>query len=252
MKRGIESQRHTISLSNVDVPRFQISESVLNTFKAEAENLLSDGFLDETNDSDAIIGKMNDIASVIKAPRIFEFGLTSGFIEHLERKFQQEFVYRGFVIRRVTHTTDAVANDHGTTCWHIDPEDPLVTKAPLYLSDVDIENGPFEFLEKVNPALSFLKNGKRVKDAKDLRFLGKPKINTFTEKAGHGMLVQTGKYWHRGRPFRKSGRTAIFFAFNPKSPKIPSYCTPLFPRDMVDHISEDAKEAFPEKPKTNV
>ena len=226
--------------------QFRIGDDYIDELQREATYLLGADANDEKDDTGKVVGKINRIDDVIKAPKMFEFGLNSGFIEHLEAKHKCKFVYRGFAVRTALASDFDSAGFLGTMCWHLDPEDPMVTKAPVYLSDVEMDHGPFEYLDSVNGMLSRLKQGSRVVKARNLRLFGEPQLNSLVGEAGTGALVQTGKYWHRGRPARRKGRTVIFYCYNPVHPRRPDYCSPLFPETMKQHISSSSFDAFDE------
>ena len=103
--------------------------------------------------------------------------------------------------------------------WHRDDADAKQTKAILYLSDVEMENGPFQFIEgshkpwdiyrmafKYN--FSFGQNRFTDQELEKVIQDQPNRLKTFTGKAGTLILTDT-RGLHRGMPIRKGERYAL-------------------------------------------
>ena len=116
----------------------------------------------------------------------------------------------------------------GPRRWHRDREDWKMVKVAVYLTDVDLESGPFEC---VTPEVNA-----------ELLQQPRPKYRRFSHldeqglscedegftscigKAGTVVFVDTAFYYHRGRPPIKNDRSAVFFSYFSQSPKNPFFC----------------------------
>lgn len=114
--------------------------------------------------------------------------------------------------------------------WHRDSPHRSQFKAILYLTDVGLENGPFEYLEGTHltsKSLRLFFNGStranqyRFSDAEAERIYLGGTVNrrTFTAEAGTLILVDT-KGIHRGRPIERGCRYALTqYCFDGERPR---------------------------------
>lgn len=120
--------------------------------------------------------------------------------------------------------------------WHRDRADRKQTKAILYLSDVTLTNGPFQFIEGSHTSKTIIKdmikynfshNQTRFTDAEIDKMLKNipDKLKTFTGMAGTLIFVNT-RGIHRGMPIKASKRYALTSYNWPH--EIPSSISSLF------------------------
>ena len=108
---------------------------------------------------------------------------------------------------------DYIAGNFGSGGgWHRDSPHRSQFKAIMYLSDVALENGPFEYLEGshlVSQSLRMVSKGLSQpnqyrfseQDIESIILFGQVSLRTFVAKAGTLLLVDT-KGIHRGRPIK--------------------------------------------------
>ena len=77
-------------------------------------------------------------------PDVFMWGLNENLLNIVEKYVGLPIYYLGPEIKR--EFADGQAS--GVRKWHIDPEDHRMVKIIVYLSDVDEESGPFEYMTK--------------------------------------------------------------------------------------------------------
>ena len=115
--------------------------------------------------------------------------------------------------------------------WHRDALKKQI-KSILYLTDVNEENGPFEYFKKTHQAsekiqnflLNELKHHTRYSEDEISKFKDKG-LKTFTAQAGTVILVDTSGI-HRGRPIDEGNRYALTNYFWTDS--IPQHISKLF------------------------
>lgn len=117
--------------------------------------------------------------------------------------------------------------------WHRDSANDRQVKAIVYLTDVEKENGPFQYIHKTHKrknvvefvakyGLSF--NQKRFPDELARRIADEfpEQLKTYTAKAGTLLLVDT-RGIHRGMPIKEGIRYALTQYCFPSQAKIPSH-----------------------------
>jgi hypothetical protein len=126
-------------------------------------------------------------------------------------------------------------NQFGTLLWHKDSEDRRIIKAIVYLSDVEQQHGPFEYVPRKLTQLSNLNYYRIYYQLWKSGYLG---INNETlkkiipesawkscpGKAGTIILVDTKSVLHHGT-LRSEERSALFFVYTANPPKQPQDCT---------------------------
>jgi len=116
----------------------------------------------------------------------------------------------------------------GTRIWHRDTEDHRVIRMIVYLTDVSIDDGPFEYLPlEVSDAMP------PVIHERGLRAKGDPLLDEEMEglaprsswaqaigSRGTIALADNARLFHHGRP-HQSERLALFYTFTSRSPRYP-------------------------------
>jgi hypothetical protein len=134
--------------------------------------------------------------------------------------------YRGFVFRRDFPGGD----ENETRLWHYDDEDLSIIKVIVYLNDIDLNTGPFEYIKKSIWTCKIFKNRKilRFTDADINKMQQKTNVVSCVGNAGTVIIGDTAKILHRGLIGRTTPRNALFFAYNRANPVNSDYCKPLF------------------------
>ena len=113
----------------------------------------------------------------------------------------------------------------GTRLWHRDGEDISVGKILIYLTDVDIDGGPFEYIPRsdfprLNPRRSL---PKRLTDPVMETVVPREKWNLCIGPAQSAIFVDTAKVYHRGR-LPKRERIALIYSYTSANPLRPHEC----------------------------
>ena len=90
------------------------------------------------------INSFSNYGQFLRYPEIFQWGLQDKLIRIAENYIQTPVAYDTFRC----DVTYAPVQDSGQRRWHIDHEDRRMLKVFVYLNDVDIDTGPFEYLDK--------------------------------------------------------------------------------------------------------
>lgn len=116
--------------------------------------------------------------------------------------------------------------------WHKDAEDRRMIKVIVYLSDVEEEHGPFQYIPKSNVSPSAWRRIKSaIANAKDLgisdaemeQFIPRSDWRSCTGPAGTVIFVDTKAVLHHGKS-RLKERSALFFVYTSARPLHPEYC----------------------------
>jgi phytanoyl-CoA dioxygenase PhyH len=169
-----------------------------------------------------------------------------GWVDELSRSFYWSSEVAWFqMLGKIAFRDSNLGSGSG---WHRDSPFSHQFKAILYLSDVDDENGPFEYIP-----------GSHLKDRVDevATFLGMPmRQYRFSdehverlENAGLGrrvavtgakgsLLLADSRGLHRGKPLRKGGRLAVTRYYFPR--RIPADFARRYPLTAQSHSEERA------------
>jgi hypothetical protein len=132
-----------------------------------------------------------------------------------------------------------------TRLWHLDQEDSRILKIVVYLSDVDDDGGPFEYIPVSREQPHRLARGskKRVRDHEAFEDAVPPEFRrAVVGPRGTVGFVDTCRMFHRGRMPVNGTRKTLFYAYNSRWPMRPSHCGPMF---MVGKFKDIAGNLTP-------
>jgi hypothetical protein len=188
-----------------------------------------------------------DPEHIIRYPAILRWGLDERLLAIASSYLGLPVAYRG-VLARLDFPDGQVQE---TRLWHLDQEDAKIMKIIVYLGDVDLNGGPFEFIPKnCHPPLDLAEGSKlRVTDEAALERAVPPKHwRALTGERGTVAFADTCSVLHRGRLPTKGARRTLFFAYNSQWPQRPTYCEPMFPverfADMTGALSDRQRAAI--------
>jgi hypothetical protein len=168
---------------------------------------------------------------IIKYPEVLRWGLDERLLAIAEHYIGMPVAYRG-VLARIDFPDGQVAE---TRLWHLDQEDSRILKIIVYLSNVDEEEGPFEYIPAniAIPRRLIVGSKMRVNDERSFED-AVPSANWRTAVGQRGTVVftDTCRALHRGRPPVRGHRKTLFYCYNCQSPFRPTYCGPLYPVDQ--------------------
>ena len=145
--------------------------------------------------------------------------------------------------------------DYGTRAWHRDREDRRMIKVCIYLNDVDEGGGPVQCLKPPfnDYVCASIKHRYRSVYQAEMDSLYLPEfgdgIVSCVGKVGTVILIDTARFYHRGKPPMDSDRKAIFFSYFSRSPWHPFFCErfPLLPHEIEDlfpELSQQQRESI--------
>ena len=161
---------------------------------------------------------------LISHREIFDWGISDRLLTIVEGYLGLPVAYDGLSF----YYSVADGQIAGPRRWHRDREDWKMVKVAVYLTDVDLESGPFECVTpEVNAELLQQPRPKYRRfshlDEQDLSCEDEG-FTSCIGKAGTVVFVDTAFYYHRGRPPIKNDRSAVFFSYFSQSPKNPFFC----------------------------
>ena len=137
--------------------------------------------------------------------------------------------FQGIQLRRESGHPD----QFGAMLWHKDGDDRRSIKVIVYLSDVEREHGPFEYIPKSVTAANRLKlwidyqifrtGFSGLKDENMERFVPRSAWKSCVGPAGTVIFVDTHSVFHHGS-LRTAERSALFFVYTARHPKRPDLC----------------------------
>ena len=176
-------------------------------------------------------------------PAIFQWGLSTRLLAIVEQYLGLSVAYDGLSF----YYSVADGQIAGPRRWHRDREDWKMVKVAVYLTDVDLDSGPFECVTpEVNAELHQQPRPKYRRfshlDKQDLSYEDEG-FTSCIGKAGTVIFVDTASYYHRGRPPITNDRSAVFFSYFSQSPKNPFFCgRSQFSDDQLRSLSSSLPE----------
>ncbi len=157
-------------------------------------------------------------------PELLEWGTVAAVLDPIRRYLGVPLALTDIVARFDFGNAQQV----GTRIWHLDTEDVRVVRMIVYLTDVTIGDGPFEYLnrndtEHLSPELR----------VRALRAKGDPILNEDLERvvpqerwcqllgpAGSVFMADNARLLHHGR-VHDSTRLAVFYTYTSRFPRYP-------------------------------
>jgi Phytanoyl-CoA dioxygenase (PhyH) len=127
-----------------------------------------------------------------------------------------------------------------TELWHRDGEDRRIIKVFIYLTDVGIENGPFEYVPRRPSKLkrrqvdsqvqaSLKQSRMGLNDQEMAALVPRSEWRACPCPAGTVVIADTRSVFHHGQS-RRLARSAIFLVYTAQQPLHPEYCTQYYDR----------------------
>ena len=182
----------------------------------------------------------NDVISLpffklMKYPEIFLWGLEERLLNIIENYIGLPIIYHGAHFRR------EIANGKiiGVRQWHTDVEDHRMVRIILYLNDVNLNGGPFEYISKHSTSLlrQILQYSSGFVSDKVIKSLiptadWKP----CTGRSGTVIFSDTRNIFHRAKPPVAADRFSITFSYTSRRP-ITIFSKVILSRDELLKIS---------------
>jgi hypothetical protein len=149
-------------------------------------------------------------------PEIYMWGLDRRLLDFIENYVGLPIRYHGADIRR--EVADGKVND--VRQWHIDAEDQRMFKIILYLNDVEVGGGPFQYLPRaltIETARRLHYGSGFVTDEAMSAVLPPSEWIECLAKAHSAVMADTCKIFHRAQPPRTRDRYSITFSWTSTS-----------------------------------
>jgi len=206
------------------------------------------GLLDETSKLVDLLkqdsnhnGLFKDLESAKLAdyPGIFLWGIEPRLLNLMEHHIGLPVYYQGYSIRR-----DIVSKDSNSKCiraWHQDSEDRTVVKIIIYLNDVGIKDGHYQYIpqnlskqvvKKLDYQLGYLDDQTVEAIVPQQNWMG------CMGKLGTVIISDTSSVFHRAKPPEKKDRFSISFCYTTNKPKFYWDSDKIFPKNLVEISSE--------------
>jgi hypothetical protein len=221
------------SLDELNLPHsqelLQVADNITKILAARAK-------CDENQGRHTLTAQADEL---IQYPQILQWGANERLLRIIEHYLQLPVAYDALSFYY------SLANDQsaGPRKWHRDKEDWKMIKVAIYLTDVELDDGPFECVHpEVNRyLLEDLDLKYQIYHHEEMRQklvsrFGEQWYTSCTGKAGTVIFCDTAKFYHRGRPPRCHDRSAIFFGYFSRHPKHPFFCerSPLSREQLRD------------------
>lgn len=175
------------------------------------------------------------LTKLMKYPEVFLWGLEEQLLDMIENYIGLPVLYHGADFRR------EIANEETIDVrqWHLDVEDHRMLKIIIYLNDVSVDGGPYEYISKeltssTAQALKYSSGfvSDKVMDTVVSTSDWKPCIG----RSGTVIFTDTCNIFHRAKAPVVSDRFSITFSYTSRRP-IKNYCKIAFSKDELLAIS---------------
>ncbi|MGL5806797.1 MAG: hypothetical protein ACRC2R_02560 [Xenococcaceae cyanobacterium] len=155
--------------------------------------------------------------AIMNYPEIFLWGLQENFLDAIENYLGVPVRYHGAGIRR--ELADGRATD--VRQWHIDPEDRRMVKIIIYLNEVDIDGGPYEYIplslsSLCTQALKY--SSGFVSDRLMAETLPADYWQACLGDFGTAIFTDTCRVFHRAKPPVSKDRYSLSFTYTSRKP----------------------------------
>jgi hypothetical protein len=193
----------------------QAAEQVMPTINFSKENNIYN-FIARASEQD-----------FINHPIIPLWGLNESLIKIATNYIGLQVAYRGLLFRK--DIPNKVAED--TRMWHVDGEDDKIMKVIVYLNDITIDDGPYEYISKADKSKADIGSrfSGRVADDDMKSLVPSSKWVSCVGKKGTVVFTDPCSIYHRGRvPVSDVARYTLFYAYNSVLPSNPVYANGIF------------------------
>lgn len=223
------------SLTDLDLPYNNDFLNALNRLSPQLQALPSSAISPE--DCSTVQGHITfiDPTTIIKDfPEILLWGLQDRVLNILEHIVGLPVNLIELIIRKEIPN----GRQTGTRLWHRDGEDISVGKILIYLTDVDTDGGPFEYIPRSDfPWLNAHRSlPKRLSDEEMETVVPREKWHSCLGAAQSAIFVDTAKVFHRGRVPKKE-RIALIYSYTSAAPLRPHECQEKLLQQGLPYLS---------------
>jgi hypothetical protein len=199
---------------------------------ASAEKLLPELLAFSRNENHVI---SLPLFKLMKYPEIFMWGLQERLLNIIENYIGLPLLYHGAHFRR------EIANGKliDVRQWHIDVEDHRMVRIIVYLNDVSLNGGPFEYISKNSTSLlrqTLQYSSGFVSDEIIKTLVPTSDWKPCTGRSGTVIFSDTRSVFHRAKPPVEADRFSITFSYTSRRP-IKIFSKVTLSRDELLEIS---------------
>ena len=153
-------------------------------------------------------------------PEILLWALEPKLLDIIENYIGLPILYQGFAMRRSV----ADGQYSGVRRWHIDWEDRRIIKIIIYLNDVAVGGGPYDYISRkiTSEAIEKLNyyNLGYVSDEEMAAAATKSDWNSCFAPKGTAVITDTSSVFHRAQPPTDEERYSITFCYTSTVPQV--------------------------------
>lgn len=156
-------------------------------------------------------------------PALVQFGLEERILDIVEDYLGVPVALTALSLRKDV----GGGNQLGTRYWHLDSEDVKVIRMMVYLSDVSLADGPFEYISRTltNSIRSLKKRalrsaGNPISDDEMRLHIPESQWSPITGPAGTVLLADNARCYHHGK-VHDSERTMLIYTYTSRNPRYP-------------------------------
>ncbi|PZO39594.1 MAG: hypothetical protein DCF19_13490 [Pseudanabaena frigida] len=247
-----ELEQYGVSITNLEELAIPLSDRFFSAAQKISEELKHNAELPLYKGKHTLTANAEQI---MRYPELFLWGADAKLLRIVEGYLKLPAGYDGLSY----YYSPPDSLESGPRKWHRDKEDWQMIKIGVYINDVDEDGGPFEC---VTPAANevlvkslhsdYLRKYKTAFHQEIESMLPEHMLNNWYKscvgKVGTVIFVDTARYFHRGKPPTKFGRSAIFFGYCSRRPRHPFFCgrSPLSKaelRYMASLLPEDVRDS---------
>jgi hypothetical protein len=156
-------------------------------------------------------------------PELYLWGLDERLLNIVENYIGLPIVFHGVLARQEIPNGQQVL----TRLWHTDREDRNILRINIYVNDVGLDDGPFEYIPKSStPSLRhFKKSGYQITDEALAPVIPPRQWKACPGSAGTVIFAATGKVLHHGKvPLSSRQRIAVSYYYTGTQPTGEALC----------------------------
>lgn len=212
------------SIESIDLLSSQLFQQVSKSVVQELKNIPSI----KPEETEYKVGfrhciPINPTKIAKKYPALYLWGLNERILDIVENCIGLPVAYHGVIARKEINDGQQI----GTRLWHQDQDDRNIIRITIYLNDVGINDGPFEYISKpLTPSIrAFKKTNYVISDEAMAKVVPPSKWKACTGPAGTIIFAAAAKVFHHGRvPSSGNERIAVSYHYTSRQPTQAELC----------------------------
>lgn len=170
-------------------------------------------------------------------PDLYLWGMSDRILDMVENYIGLPVAYHGVIARKEINDAKQV----GSRRWHYDQEDRNIIRISIYLNDVGVEDGPFEYIPKpVTPSPRSVYRVSTMPTDEELEtIVPRSQWKSCPGKAGTVVFAATAKVLHHGKvPTSTRERIAVSYYYTSRQPTGAELCRTFSFSEGVPYITQ--------------